>query len=269
MTKMYFMSQQSRFSAKLAIIAGTTSLFLSYFAPPGLAQWNGGNYRPTGSVGTPTRTQSGATRGAGVCPLAETTLPLVAVVPNNTFGVTVKSHPTFVFHLPTIAQGATSPPVEFVIRDLDDNDIYKARFTTNGSGGIASITLPENSGVQGLELNQDYKWSVAIICQMNDRGKDLVTEGIIQRISVPAELSPNILGNKSPLEQAELLSNASIWYDAVALMVETQRTNPSLSQWGGLLQAVGLRDFIGQPLLSNGNTLIPLDTSSTSSSLPE
>ena len=263
------MSQPSRFSAKLAIIAGTTSLFLSYLATPGLAQWNGGTYRPAGSVGTPTRTQSGATRGSRVCPLAESTLPLVAVVPNDTFGVTLKSHPTFIFHLPAIATEATPPPVEFVIRDLDDNDIYKARFTTNGSGGIASITLPENSGVKGLELNKDYKWSVAIICQMNDRGKDLVTEGLIQRIPVPTELSFNTMSGKSPLEQAELLRNASIWYDAVALMVETQRTNPSLSQWGGLLQAVGLRDFVSQPLLSNGNNLTPLDSSSTSSLLPE
>ncbi len=263
------MSQQSRSAAKLAIIAGTASLFLSYFAHPGLAQWNGGSYRPTGNVGTPTRTQSGATRGDRVCPLAESTLPLVAVVPDNTFGVTIKSHPTFVFNLPAIATGATTPPVEVVIRDVDDNDIYKARFITNGSGGIASITMPETSGVQGLELNKDYKWSVAIICQMNDRGKDLVTEGLIQRIPVPPELAPNALMGKSAIEQAELLRNASIWYDAVALMAETQRTSPSLSQWGGLLQAVGLRDFVSQPLLSSGNTLTPLDSSVTSSSLPE
>ena len=86
---------------------------------------------------------------------------------------------------------------------------------------------------------------------MNDRGKDLVTEGLIQRVPVPAELSPNILGEKSLLEQAEILRNASIWYDAVALMMETQRTNPSLSQWGGLLQAVGLRDFASQPFLNS------------------
>jgi Domain of Unknown Function (DUF928) len=187
------------------------------------------------------------------------------MVPDNTFGVTLKSHPTFIFHLPAIASGALSPPVEFVIRDLDDNDIYKARFTTNGRGGIASITLPETSGVQGLELNKDYKWSVAIICQMNDRGKDLVKEGLIQRIPVPEELSPNILGDKSLLEQAEILRNASIWYDAVALMMETQQTNPTLSQWGGLLQAVGLGEFASQPFLN----LTPLDSSSTSSSLPE
>lgn len=263
------MSQPSKFSTKLAIIAGTTSLFLSYFATPGLAQWNGGTYRPGGSVGTPTRTQSGATRGDLVCPLTESTLPLVAVVPRDTFGVTLKSHPTFVFHLPTITTGATPPPVEFVIRDLDDNDIYKARFTTTGEGGIASITLPENSGVKGLELNKDYRWSVAVICQMNDRGRDLVTEGLIQRIPVLPELAPSVMSGKSAIEQAELLRNASIWYDAVALMVETQRTNPSLSQWGGLLQAVGLRDFVNQPILSSGNNLTPLDSSSSSSSLPE
>jgi len=255
------MSQQSRFSKKLAIMAGTTSLFISYFASPGLAQWNGGNYQPAGNVGTPTRTQSGATRGVRGCSVAEQAPPLVAVVPDNTFGVTLKSHPTFLFYLPAITPGTTPPPVEFVIRDLDDNDIYKARFTTDGSGGIASITLPESSGVKGLELNQDYKWSVAMICQMNDRGKDLVTEGLIQRISVPSALSPAAMMGKSAIEQAELLRNASIWYDAVALMAENQRTSPGLTQWGGLLQAVGLRDLISQPLLSNSSTLTPITTS--------
>lgn len=255
------MSQHSRFFNKLAMITGAASLYLSYLATPGLAQWNGGNYRPSDSVGTPTRTQSGATRGNRVCPVAESTLPLVAVVPDNTFGVTLKSHPTFLFYLPPITTGATPPSVEFVIRDLDDNDIYKARFTTAGSGGIASITLPENSGVKGLELNRDYRWSVAMICQMNDRGKDLVTEGLIKRIPVPPELSPNSLSGKSLSEQAELLRNASIWYDTVALMAETQRTNPSLSQWEGLLQAVGLRDLVSQPLLSNDNALTPINSS--------
>lgn len=254
------MFQQSKSYQKLILGAGFAGLFLSALASPGLAQWNSGSYSPASSVGTPTRTQSGSTRGSRVCPVAETTLPLVAVVPNDTFGVTLQSHPTFLFYLPTIASGAATPPVEFVIRDLDDNDVYKTRFTTDGKGGIASITLQESSGVKGLELNKDYKWSVAIICQMNDRGKDLVTEGLIRRVPVPQALDPSSLRSKSLVEQAEILQSASIWYDAIALLSEVQRSNPTASQWVGLLQAVGLRDLVNQPILSGNQGITPLTT---------
>jgi hypothetical protein len=255
------MSKLSQTYQKL-FLASLTSLCLGSLAAPSLAQWNGGSYRPSGNVGTPTRTQSGATRGTRGCPVAENSPSLVAVVPNNTFGVTLRSHPTFLFYLPVMTTGATPPPVEFVIRDLDDNDIYKVRFNTNGQGGIASISLPENSGVKGLELNKDYRWSVAIICQMNDRGRDIVTEGLIQRVAVPPELSPNALEGKSVIEEAEILSRAGIWYDSVALIAEIQRQRP-LTQWTNILQAVELLDLVNQPLLDGRNSTTPASVPNT------
>lgn len=255
------MSKLSRPYQKL-FLATLTTLYLGSLAAPSLAQWNGGSYRPSGNVGTPTRTQSGATRGTRGCPVAETSPSLVAVVPNDTFGVTLKSHPTFLFYLPVMTAGTMPPPVEFVVRDLDDNDIYKVRFNTDGQGGIASISLPENSGVKGLELNKDYRWSVAIICQMNDRGRDIVTEGLIQRVAVPPELAPSVLQGKSVVEQAELLSSAGIWYDAVALLAEIRRDQP-LNQWTSLLQAVELMDLLNQPLLDGRSSTTPATTPDT------
>jgi len=255
------MSKLSRPYQKL-FLAGLTSLCLGSLAAPSLAQWNGGSYRPSGNVGTPTRTQSGATRGTRRCLVAENSPSLVAVVPHNTFGVTLKSHPTFLFYLPVMTARTTPSLIEFVIRDLDDNDIYKVRFNTDGQGGIASISLPENSGVKGLELNQDYRWSVAIICQMNDRGRDIVTEGLIQRVAVPPELAPSVLQGKSVVEQAELLSSAGIWYDAVALMAEIRRDQP-LNQWTSLLQAVELMDLVNQPLLDGRSSTTPATTPDT------
>ncbi|NJL88514.1 MAG: DUF928 domain-containing protein [Coleofasciculaceae cyanobacterium SM2_1_6] len=164
-------------------------------------------------------------------------------------GVTIKSHPNFSFYLPAMPEGLPPPLIEFVLRDLAGNDIYLTRFNGDGRSGIASISLPESSGFQGLELNKSYIWSVAIICQRNDRSKDIVADGLIQRVATPPELSPRVLQGMSAIERAELLSRAGIWYDTVALLAQLQRNQP-LPQWASILQAVELRDLVNQPLLN-------------------
>jgi hypothetical protein len=272
---MFQLSQNSQ-RLLLVLLAGMTSLFWGILTAPGLAQWNSGTYRPPRNICTPTRTISAGTRatdecrptqGAGTrgnrCPVAETSPSLIAVVPNDTFGVTLKSHPTFLFYLPVIAEGITPPSVEFIIWDLDDwdsgdDEIYKTRFNTDSQGGIASISLPEHSGFKGLELNKVYIWAVVVTCPGNGLGS-LLTEGFIQRVTTPPELAPSVLQGMSAIEQAELLSSAGIWYDTVALLAELQRNQP-LPQWTNILEAVDLLDLVNQPLIDGRSSATPNPT---------
>jgi hypothetical protein len=224
--------------------------------------WNGGIYIPPKNVGFPTQTSSGSSRGDSIytnnprCPVVGSSL---ALIPINVFGVTLKSHPTFLFYLPATRIGENSPMVEYSLQDTVGNEIYKTRFVTNGKAGIASLTLPQGMGFSGLTLDKDYYWSVSLICQGSDRIRDLVVQGSIRRVDIPAALGD--LDSRTPDQQADLLWEAGIWYDLAALLSELQRPNVAdpqaitqpNPQWQELMQAVKLDEIINQPFLPNGS----------------
>ena len=227
--------------------------------------WTGGTYIPPSRVGTPTQTSSGSSRGTSIymnnpnCPVVGSPL---ALIPINAFGVTLKSHPTFLFYVPATRPGEESPMVEYSLQDTVGNEIYKTRFVTNGRAGLASLTLPQGIGFPGLILEKDYYWSVSVICQGGDRIRDLVIQGSIRRVPVPTALVD--LASKTPDQQANLLWQESIWYDVAALLGELQKSNAVNAQpnfqWQALMKAVELDEIINQPFFPNGS----VPTSATS-----
>jgi hypothetical protein len=277
---------RSRFSGKLSLIAGLIFCELmfhtvhtsaqplgDYIAPVNIGRptqttggstrlWNGGIYIPPKNVGFPTQTSSGSSRGDSIyrnnpnCPVVGSPL---ALIPINVFGVTLKSHPTFLFYVPATRIGENSPMVEYSLQDTEGNEIYKTRFVTNRKAGVASLTLPQGMGFSGLVLDKDYYWSVSLICQGSDRIRDLVVQGSIRRVAVPVALGD--LDSRTPDQQADLLWEAGIWYDLAALLGELQRPNvadPQANiqpnpQWQALMQAVELNEIINQPFLPNGS----------------
>ncbi len=230
--------------------------------------WNGGTYLPPGDVGFPTQTSSGSSRGGSIytknpnCPVVGSPL---ALIPINVFGVTLKSHPTFLFYLPATRIGENSPMVEYSLQDTQGNEIYKTRFVIDGKAGVASLTLPQGMGFSGLALDKNYYWSVSLICQGSDRIRDLVVQGSIRRVAIPTALVD--LDSRTPDQQADLLWQEGIWYDLAALLGELQRpnvanpqaSNPPNPQWQALMEAVELNEIINQPFLPNGSvpTLVP------------
>ncbi len=248
---------------KLSIVAGLIIHSIFFQAGNTLAQpWNGGTYLPPRNVGFPEQTSSGSSRGNSIyinnpnCPVVGSPL---ALIPINVFGVTLKSHPTFLFYLPAARIGENLPMVEYSLQDTQGNEIYKTRFVTNGKAGVANLTLPQGMGFSGLEIDKDYFWSVSLICQGSDRIRDLVVQGSIRRVAVPTALVD--LGSKTPDQQADLLWQVGIWYDLAALLAELQRpnvANPQVNtlpnpQWQALMQAVELNEIINQPFLPNGS----------------
>lgn len=254
---------RSRYSGKLSLMAGLIIHYVFFQAGNTLAQpWNGGTYLPPRNVGFPEQTSSGSSRGNSIyinnpnCPVVGSPL---ALIPINVFGVTLKSHPTFLFYLPAARVGENSPMLEYSLQDTQGNEIYKTRFVTNGKAGVASLILPQGMGFSGLDLDKDYFWSVSLICQGSDRIRDLVVQGAIRRVPVPTTLVD--FDRKTSDQQADLLWQAGIWYDLAALLAELQRPNvanpqaniPPNPQWQALMEAVELNEIINQPFLPNGS----------------
>lgn len=217
--------------------------------------WEAKEYKPPSGIGSPRRTEPAGTRGpVDICPVNGKALK--ALVPSNNFGVTVAAYPTFFVYMPAPSSGTTLP-VEFVLEDMEGNPIYKTKFETSGKSGIITLNLPTQVGLAPLEVGRDYQWSFSVICQSNERSKDLVVEGWVRRVELDPILATQ-LAQASPEQQVDLYSEAEIWHDALANLVELRRNKPGDStvanQWVKLLSAANLSDLIQESLVSDLTT---------------
>jgi hypothetical protein len=110
---------------------------------------------------------------------------------------------------------------------------------------IISITLPPQT--PPLEVGKQYTWSLAVICNPNDRVDDRFVTGTVQR----TELDPTLwsqIQQAPPKEQVSLYQKADAWYDALAVLFELQRTqpnDPSISAtWREFLESGGVSTMI-------------------------
>jgi hypothetical protein len=153
-------------------------------------------------------------------------------------GVTTAERPTFYFYVPYQSPLAG----EFVLRDEDENLIYKTEVRLPEMPGVLTVSLP--STVNPLEVGERYRWYFKVNCKQ----PPIFIEGWIQR----NVLNPNLesqLENATLQEQVSLYAANGIWYEALAAAAELRRTNPQDPNWSALLQAVGLEELASEPMV--------------------
>ena len=112
----------------------------------------------------------------------------------------------------------------------------------DGGAGVHRIQL----GRQKLTLDPGvaYKWSVALVPDANNRSKDLVASGVIQRIEAGPELSSQ-LEKAAPAEKVGVYASNAVWYDALASLsdqIDAAPKDASLrAARADLLDQVGLK----------------------------
>lgn len=250
----------SKFSLALSLkLALLTGLFLLLETPQVLlaqgipTRWEAKQYRPPSGIGAPMRTEGGGTRSGNAannsCRMVGK--PLTALVPGNRFGVTVAPYPTFFVYMPAALSKGSPLSVEFELQDKGGNSIYNSTFKTNGKPGILTLTLPTQAGLPPLTVGQDYKWAFSIICQPDERSRDITVEGWVRRVELDAMLN-NQLKQASPQQQVELYAGAEVWHDALATLVQLRRNYPNdaviAANWERLLSAAGLKDIAQESL---------------------
>ena len=245
-------------SLKLAMLTG---VFLLVQTPQALLaqgiprRWEAKQYRPPMGIGAPRRTEGGGTRSGGSanssCPMAGK--PLTALVPGNGFGVTVAPYPTFFVYMPAVSPQASPLLVEFELQDNSGDSVYKSIFKTNGKPGILSLALPTQAGLPPLRVGEDYKWSFTLICQPDERSRDITVESWVRRVDLNATLN-NQLKQASPQQQVELYAEAEIWQDALATLVQLRRNYPNdaaiAANWERLLSAAGLNNIAQEAVVA-------------------
>lgn len=170
---------------------------------------------------------------------------LAALSPTGKSGLTLAKHPTFLAYVPK----TSAKTAEFSLRSRNGSGIYRTTFALTSTPGVVRISLPPQA--PPLEIGKQYTWSVAMICNPNDRIDDRFVTGSIQR----TELDPTQLRQiqqAPPKERVSLYQAANVWYDAIVLLLELQRTqphDPSINaMWREFLQSGGLDIMIDNKL---------------------
>lgn len=208
------MTDQSAFAAKKKVRSAP------FYKPPKRGA-------PGGRVG-------GGTRGP------QDALPsLIALAPNHV-GLTTEEQPSLYWYI----SKATNHPFELTIIERQAVD------------PVLEIALPQPTqhGVQRIRLSdydvrlapyKEYHWFVALISDRENRSKDVLAGGRIERMPSSDSLITHI-ANADKVEAANIYAEAGFWYEAIAVVSEVINTasgNLELREIRAvLLDQVGLRE---------------------------
>jgi hypothetical protein len=197
---------------------------------------------PMRRMGSPSR----PTRTAGKC--VKGNIKLTALVPENKIGRTVSEYPLFFFYLPqTDAQLA-----EFVLQDEKGKQIYQTTLKINNSSGVIGVSIPANQNVSPLEAGKNYRWSLALICDTEDRSADVLETGIVRRVELSADIRSQ-LEKAEPRQKTVIYAQNGIWQDALSTLAEARRAHPNdvqlAADWESLLDSVKLGSFAAEPIV--------------------
>lgn len=153
---------------------------------------------------------------------------LVAMIPATNFGLTATEYPTFWLYVPT---PPTSPiPVELVLRNEQQDEVYKTTFELVQGAGIVSFRLPETA--PPLEIGKKYHWF--FFCGNSAR------HGWVERFALKPELSSQ-LETATPRERILLFAKNGLWYETLTELAELRH---QLNQLKSLLEKATTQERI-------------------------
>jgi hypothetical protein len=214
---------------------------------------------PPGSS-TPVNREGGATRGGCISFRNEQEPKVIALVPRFGMGETVAEYPDIFWYMPTVdSEKASAPSVEFILRDVNDQTIYKAQYPLTksrdgfvGAPGIMSLTIAKP---YPLKIGQEYNWQLALLCDSNDpNGPDYSAHppvyGRIKRVEPDPSLELRVQ-QATPEKRVALYAKANLWYEMLGTLIELRRDRPYdanlADAWKQLFLAVDLNKIAQEP----------------------
>jgi Domain of Unknown Function (DUF928) len=230
-------------------------LNLVLFSLPLLAQTQtlkqGNTSKPQPGLGLPGRRESGGTRGPDSCINGD--VPILALLlPSTNVGLTTTAYPQFFWYTPK----NTAKLAQFSLYQISEQtkgriQVYKTTFKPNSESGITSFTLPNNQGLPPLGINQNYQWTVSMICNPQDTSPRSVTtvQGWVRRVAVNQDVASQ-LQRLNKRDRLNLYSQEGLWLDLISTLAQLRACNPqdtTLSNtWVSLIQDIGLVKAIAQ-----------------------
>jgi hypothetical protein len=206
-------------------------------APPPAAT-GGVVYRPP-MLGKPAQTVGGGSRGTA------DKVPTLFVVTPDHVGQTASDQPSLFWLIDRVPDA--SQRIEFTL--LDEEGVDPLVMTTLAAPkrpGIHRIRLAD----YGVKLSPgiEYQWSVALILDPDERSKDIVATGWIDRVE-PSERLASRLETEGRSGTAAVYADEGLWYDAFAALSDQIDHDPADArlrlQRVDLLRQVGLDEAAG------------------------
>ena len=215
----------------ISVVTATASIFLMpvtswlngspnyIFASPALASFpeqtqSNFSYVPPYREG-PRRTQGTGSRG---CDKSQS-VALNLLVPNDHTAQTLSGHPTFFWHVSEIPK----EPMEF---SLVESGVAQPIFVQQlqlQKAGVVRMEMPKN--LPELVPGKEYRWSVTLVCNANQRSNDTFAQSWIKRISESPALKQQLVAAKTARDRASVYARAGLWYDALNALSTAQSAN--------------------------------------------
>ena len=93
---------------------------------------------------------------------------------------------------------------------------------------------PTPAGIHELRLSKTkvelkpgvvYRWSIAVVVDPQNRSQDIIANGVIKRVDVPADLKAK-LDQASDADKPALYAESGIWYDALQAISDQIAKDP-------------------------------------------
>ncbi len=212
-------------------------------------------WRPPQSVGVPGNRQVRAGSSRDSCSDLSNSKKnekgtLTALVPVKIEGRINYEKPKFLIYLPYKSQ--QNYAYEFVLRDENEEEVYKVKTPIKPKPGIISISLPDNIS---LQRNKKYVWSFTFIfaepgtvCNPSQiRSGELVEGAISLDKNPPNTTLLNKLKTANIEEKITIYTEQGWWYDAIINLAELRRKYPNdaniKAAWIALLKAENLEEL--------------------------
>jgi len=197
-------------------------------------------YKPP-ARGRPARTVGGATRGTS------DKMPVLFVVTPDHVGLTTSAQPSLFWYIDQVPDASIR--IEFTLLDEESIAPLVEKFlVTPKRAGVHRIRLADY-GAQ-LVTHTEYEWSVALVLDSNDRSKDIVATGWIDRVE-PSEQLVSRLATEGRERAVVVYASEGLWYDAFSTLSDQIDRNPAdeqpRQQRAALLRQVGLEEAATAP----------------------
>jgi hypothetical protein len=199
--------------------------------------------------GLPTHRRDGGSRGSqDNCVVNAENQNLMALIPQNNVGMNASASPKLFFYVPELKKLST---LEFVLRNEQDQLMYETFLSTEGNG-IMSIEVPAEVKSNLLKADQNYHWYLSLICNSQQRSRDIVVEGWMRqgRLNLATQKQ---LNKASSLEKAEVYRQQGFWFDALLALTENPNSvaeeTMMRQKWSEMLVSVGLESLVSEPFI--------------------
>lgn len=179
-------------------------------------------------------------------------LTLTVLAPEHV-GLTTKPQPKLYWY----QSKAYRTHFELVITEAKSpQPLLEVRFARQERDGIQCLNLADHRVT--LTPGLEYRWSVAMVTDEENRSSDVVASGGIKLVSAPESLRKRLV-DASPSHLPFIYADEGFWYDsleALCHLIDEQPTNKSLfEQRAVFFMQVGLNEAARHDLRQAGQTV--------------